>query len=42
MGFRVWVVIRRESKCYVRSWIAGFEWRIFVGVDGFAYGKKGS
>ena len=42
MGVLVWAVIRKEAKWNVGSWLGGFEWRIFVGVDGFAYGKTGS
>ena len=42
VGFVVWVVIRKEVKRYVGSWLGGFEWRIFVGVDAFAYDKAGS
>ena len=30
------VVIRNEVKWYVGSWLGGFEWAIFVGVDAFA------
>ena len=30
------------AECYVGSWLGGFEWAIFVGVDAFAYGKAGS
>ena len=42
MGFRLWVVIRKEVKWYVGSWLVGFEWAIFVGVDASAYSKTGS
>ena len=42
VGFRVWAVIRKESKWYVGSWLGGFDWAIFVGVDAFAYGNTGS
>ena len=42
MGFCVWVLFRKELKWYVGSWLGGFEWSIFVGVDGFAYGKTES
>ena len=35
-------MFRKQAKCYVGSWLGGFEWLIFVGVDGFAYGKTGS
>ena len=35
-------MIRKEPKWYVGSWLGGFEWPIFVGVDAFAYGKTGS
>ena len=41
-GFFIWVVIRKEPKWYIGIWLGGFEWRIFVGVDAFAYGKTGS
>ncbi|CDI82949.1 hypothetical protein EAH_00068000 [Eimeria acervulina] len=33
---------RKEAKRYVGSWLGGFEWPIFVGVDAFGYGKTGS
>ncbi|CDI81617.1 hypothetical protein EAH_00062250 [Eimeria acervulina] len=36
------VQAEKEAKWYVGSWLAGFEWPIFVEVDGFAYGKTGS
>ena len=39
---RLGVVFRKEPKRYVGSWVEGFGWLIFVGVDGFAYGKTGS
>ena len=42
MGVWVWVMFRKEAKWYVGSVLGGFEWPIFVGVDGFAYGKTGS
>ena len=42
MGFTLGVVIRKEAKWYVGSWLGGFEWPIFVGADAFAYGKTGS
>ena len=29
-------------KWRVGSWLGGFEWAIFVGVDAFACGKTGS
>ncbi|CDI84023.1 hypothetical protein EAH_00047490 [Eimeria acervulina] len=32
----------KEPKWYVGDWLGGFDWRIFVGVDAFAYGKRGS
>ena len=32
-------MFRQEPKWYVGSWLGGFGWPIFVGVDGFAYGK---
>ena len=35
-------MLRNEPKLYVTSWLCGFEWPIFVGVDAFAYGKTGS
>ena len=41
-GLGVWVVIRKKVKCYVGSWLGGFEWPIFVGVDALAYDKTGS
>ena len=41
-GILVWVLFRKEPKWYVGCWLGGFEWPIFVGVDGFAYGKTGS
>ena len=42
MCFWVWVVIRKEPKWYLGSWLGGFEWPIFVDVDGFTYGETGS
>ena len=35
-GFSVSVVIRKEVKWYVVSWLGGFEWAIIVGMDAFA------
>ena len=35
-------VFSKEPKWYVGSWVAGFDRRIFVGVDAFADGKTGS
>ena len=35
-GFRLSVVIRSEPESCVGSWLGGFEWAIFVGVDAFA------
>ena len=35
-------MIMKEKKRYVGSWLGGFEWAIFVGVGGFAYGKTGA
>ena len=35
-------MIRKELKWYVGSWLAGFDWPIFDGVDAFAYGRIGS
>ena len=32
----MWGVIRMEVNWYVGSWLGGFEWAIFVGVDAFA------
>ena len=29
-------VFSKEPKWYVGSWVAGFDWRIFVGADAFA------
>ena len=42
MGFRLWVVIRKEVESFVGSWLGAFERAIFVGVDGFAYSETGS
>ena len=39
---RKWVLFRNEAKLYVGSWLGGFERPIFVGVNAFPYGKKGS
>ena len=39
MGVWVWAVIRKEVKWSVGSWLGGFEWAIFVGVDAGAFGK---
>ena len=36
VSFCVWVVIRKEVKWYDGSWLGGFEWVLFVGVDAFA------
>ena len=40
--FLVRVSLTKEPKFYVGRWLGGFEWPIFVGVDGFTYGKTGS
>ena len=32
-------MFRKELRWYVGSWVGGFEWPIFVGVDAFAYIK---
>ena len=34
-------MIRKEAEWYVGSWLGGFEWRIFVGVDGFSMRQDG-
>ena len=34
--FSMGSVIRKEVKRHVGSWLGGFEWAIFVGVDAFA------
>ncbi|CDI82342.1 hypothetical protein EAH_00066070 [Eimeria acervulina] len=41
-GGAKWRNIVKQAKWNVGSWLGGFEWRTFVGVDGFAYGKTGS
>ena len=35
-GFRLGFVIRKDQQLYVGSWLGGFEWAIFGGVDAFA------
>ena len=35
-------MFRREAKWYVGIWLGGFDCRIYVGMDAFAYGKTGS
>ena len=33
-------MIRKGAKWYVGSWLGGFEWRIFVGVDGVLHAGR--
>ena len=34
-------MIRKEPKLYVGSWLGGFEWAIFVGVDALCIRQYG-
>ena len=40
--FAYGVEFSKEPKWYVGSWLGGFDWPIFVGVDAFADDKTGS
>ena len=36
----MWVVIREGLNWYAWSWLGGFEWPIFVGVDAFHTARR--